>query len=97
MPKQIDSEKLIEKKLFEEVKKLGGWAIKMVATHITGLPDRLCLLPGGKVLFVEVKTTGKKPTKIQSVVHEKLRGLGFRVDVIDSLEGLNELCSTING
>lgn len=80
----VEFEKVIEKKIVAKVKSLGGWSIKMLSTHITGLPDRLCLLPGGKVLFVEVKTTGKKPTKIQERVHDRIRGLGFKVLVIDN-------------
>ena len=62
----------------------GGWCIKLLSTHITGLPDRLCLLPNGKVLFVEIKTTKKKPTKIQLKVHQKLMDLGFRVEIVDN-------------
>jgi len=80
------SEKIIERKLVKKVKDLGGMSIKLLSTHMTGLPDRMILLPGGKVFFVEVKTTGEKPRKIQLIVHEQLRKLGFRVDVIDKLE-----------
>ena len=86
----MDSEKLVDKRLRIEVEKLGGWAIKLSATHISGLPDRLCLLPGGRVVFVEVKTTGQKPRKIQLYVHNKLRRLGFRVEVIDSTEKVKQ-------
>lgn len=89
MRKTIESEKTLEKNLRHKVKELGGWALKLPAIHVTGLPDRLCLFPGGKVIFIEVKTTGKKPTKIQKRIHEKLRELGFRVEVVDSSETLN--------
>lgn len=85
------SEKIIEKKLTEKVNDLGGWSLKLLSTYVTGLPDRLCLLPGGRVFFVEVKTTGKKPTKIQERIHDRLRGLGFEVTVIDSLEQIQKL------
>lgn len=80
----IESEKLLEKKLRDGVKGVGGWSIKMVCSHVTGLPDRLCLFPGGRLVFTEVKGTGKKPTKIQMKVHERLRSLGFQVEIIDS-------------
>lgn len=86
----IESEKKLERKLYKEVKKRGGWSIKMLSMHITGLPDRLCLFPGGRALFCEIKTTGKKPTKIQQMVHKKLRRLGFQVFVIDSTEQIIE-------
>lgn len=80
----VESEKLIEAKLVAEVKnKLGGIAFKFLST-VTGLPDRICLLPGGRVFFVELKTTGKHPTPMQKVVHRKLQKLGFRVEVVSS-------------
>ena len=90
----IESEKLLERKLREKVTKVGGWSIKLLSTHLTGLPDRLCLFPGGKIVFVEVKTTGQKTRKIQQKVHEKLRGLGFVVEVISTSKHIEEL---ING
>ena len=85
----IESEKVLEKYLIAEVKSLGGWAVKLLSGLVTGLPDRLCLLPGGVVAFVEVKTTGKKATPRQLIVHKKLMQLGFRVEVLDSKEGIN--------
>jgi len=86
-----DSEKLIEKQLTAEVNLLQGWSIKLLCTYVTGLPDRLVLLPGGILFFAELKSTGKKPTTVQKLVHEKIRRLGFTVYVIDSLEQLNEI------
>jgi len=91
----MDSEKLIEKTLNAEVKSLGGWSLKLLCQFVTGLPDRLVLLPGGVIFFVEVKSTGKKPTPVQRLVHEKLRRLGFRVEVIDSLKQLNEILNNL--
>ena len=85
----IESEKVLEKYLVSEVKSLGGWAVKLLSGLVTGLPDRLCLLPGGVVAFVEVKTTGKKATPRQLIVHKQLMQLGFRVEVLDSKEGIN--------
>ena len=87
----MESEKVIERKLVAEVKAAGGWAIKLLATQVTGLPDRMVLLPEGRMFFVELKSTGKRPSNIQEFVHEKLRGLGFRVYVIDSKEAAEAL------
>ena len=87
----IESEKYLEKKISAEIKRIGGWSLKMLSTHLTGLPDRLCLLPGGRLFFAEIKTTGKKPKKIQILMHERLRNLGFRVEVIDNSEKIKEL------
>lgn len=81
-------EKEIEKKLRVGVEKLRGLALKLTSPYFTGMPDRMILMPGGRIFFVELKTTGKKPTKRQAIVHEVLRGLGFLVDVIDDEIGL---------
>lgn len=86
-----ESEKLLERKLSVAVQKLGGISIKLAATYLVGLPDRLCLLPQGRMFFAEIKTTGEKPRKIQVIVHNKLRALGFKVVVIDSTEQLNQI------
>lgn len=83
--KEIESEKQLERSLKNTVENvMGGLCLKLLSQHMTGLPDRLCLIPGGKAFFVEVKTTGKKPRKVQEFVHGKLRSLGFRVYVLDS-------------
>lgn len=85
------NEKILERKLTREVHRLGGWSIKILSIHISGLPDRICLLPGGRVFFAEIKTTGRKPTKIQLHVHKRIQALGFQVEVIDSLEKINDI------
>lgn len=86
--KSIDSEKLVERKLVELVKINNGVCIKLLCDQLAGLPDRLCLFPGHKIAFVELKTTGQKPRRIQAYIHKKLRTLGFRVEVIDTVEGV---------
>lgn len=92
---KIESEKLLDKKLCAEVKKLGGWAIKIPASHLSGLPDRLCLLPQGRLFFAEIKTTGKKPTRLQLSIHKRLSDLGFRVYTIDSSYVIADLINLI--
>lgn len=84
MPEKIESEKLLERKLKKQVEALNGLCIKLLSTHISGLPDRLCLLPNQKIFFVELKTTAQKPNAIQLLVHNRLRKLGFKVYIIDS-------------
>lgn len=86
----INSEKLVERKLVELVKLNGGMCIKLLCNHTLGLPDRLCLFPCAKMAFVELKTTGEKPKKIQLYMHTKLRKLGFKVFVIDSVQGVKD-------
>lgn len=84
----VDSEKVIERKLAKLVKINGGMCIKLLCDQLIGLPDRMCLFPGHKIVFVELKTTGQKPKRIQAYMHNKLRALGFRVEVIDTVESV---------
>lgn len=87
--KKIESEKVLERKLSKWVKELGGISVKLLATYFTGIPDRMVLLPEGRIFFCEIKTTGKKPSPIQQRVHTILRDLGFRVHVIDCTDDLS--------
>lgn len=93
--KAIDSEKDVERRLVELVKINNGMCIKLLCDQLTGLPDRMCLFPGHKIIFVELKTTGRKPRRIQVYVHNKLRALGFRVEVIDTIKGVEDFISSI--
>ena len=91
----IESEKVLERKLCKRVKELGGHAYKFVSPNQRGVPDRLCILPHGVTVFVELKTTGKKPTKLQELCMAELRELGQQCVVIDSTEKLDELLSRL--
>jgi Holliday junction resolvase len=92
---KIYTEKYLERKLGEELRKNGGWAIKLPASFVAGLPDRLCLLPGGRVIFAEIKETGKKPTEIQRFIHGKLRAMGFEVLVVDSYSVIEDIIGRV--
>lgn len=94
--KTIDSEKDVERRLVELVKINNGMCIKLLCDQLMGLPDRMCLFPGHKIIFVELKTTGRKPRRIQVYVHNKLKALGFRVEVIDTIKGVEDLIKEIN-
>lgn len=76
-------EKVTEQKLVRAVKAAGGIAVKLVSPGYDGMPDRLVLLPGGKVAFVEVKVMGCRPRLLQIRRHVMLRRLGFLVYVLD--------------
>lgn len=88
-------ESQIESRLVQAVKAKGGLAIKLNPMSLAGIPDRLVLLPGGRIVFVELKAPGKKPRRVQEVRHNQLRSLGFEVLVIDSVEMIiREICTT---
>ena len=86
-----DSEKYLERELVKRIELLGGKCIKLVPFNCDGIPDRLCLVPLGILFFVELKSKGQKPRKLQLYWHRVLTNLGFDVYVIDSYEKLNEL------
>ena len=76
-------EKQTEQKLVKEVKHMGGICPKFTSPGFDEMPDRIVLLPGGRMAFVEVKAMGCKPRPLQMARHGMLRRLGFRVYVLD--------------
>ena len=84
-------EKTVEQYLRKQVKKAGGLALKLVCPGFTGVPDRLILLPGGRIFFAETKDLGKTPKRRQKYVHSRLRELGFTVFVPDSKEAVDQM------
>lgn len=93
--KKIDSEKAIEQRLADLVKLNSGLCIKLLSDHINGLPDRLCLFPGKKIYFIELKTTGQKPRKLQLYMHNVLKRLGFDVFVLDSIQQVENFVNDV--
>ena len=79
-------EKLIEQNLVQAVRRMGGLAPKFTSPGWAGAPDRLVLLPGGRLAFVEVKAPGKTLRPLQVKRKGQLEALGFRVHVIDRPE-----------
>lgn len=76
-------ESALESKLVRAVRKEGGMALKFVSPGLDGMPDRLVLIPTGRIGFVEVKAKGRKPRRLQEARHRQLRAMGFRVFVLD--------------
>ena len=76
-------EKEIEKKLINLVRKHGGLCLKWVCPGWSGVPDRIILLPGGRVVFAEVKRPkGGRLSELQKYWGERLKSLGFPCWVI---------------
>lgn len=88
-------EKTIEHNLAMEVKRVGGLALKFVSPGFDGMPDRLVLLQGGKMGFVEVKAPGKHPRPLQEARHRLLRQMGFKVYVLDGAEQIGGIIDDI--
>lgn len=90
-------EKDIECYLGKQVKALGGLSLKWLSPGFDGVPDRIILLPGGRVVFAETKDTGKTPRKKQRYRHQQLRALGFLVYVPDSKTAVDQMLRGVAG
>jgi hypothetical protein len=90
-------ERDIEQYLREQVKKVKGKAFKWVSPGNAGVPDRVILFPGGKVVFAETKAPGKKLTPLQENQIRKIKEMGFSVVVIDSKQGVDEFIRQYSG
>ena len=84
-------EKAIEQRLVKAVREKGGMCPKFVSPGYSGMPDRIVLMPGGRMAFVEVKAPGMRPRPLQAARHAELRRLGFRVFLLDCPEQVPEI------
>lgn len=88
-------ESFIEEKLTKAVKQNGGVCWKFTSPGTAGVPDRIILMPEGRIAFVEVKAPGEKPRPLQQSRHRLLRRLGFKVYVLDTLEDIEKIISEV--
>lgn len=88
-------ESKIESHLCKEAKKRGGVALKFVSPGMNGVPDRIVLLPNGKMGFVELKAPGEKPRPLQIKRMRGLEKLGFRIYVADNREMIGGILDEI--
>lgn len=88
-------EKTIEAKLVKTVRIMGGLAPKFVSPGFDGVPDRLVLLPKGKIAFIELKAPGKALWPLQVRRKRQLEALGFPVHRIDSPEQIGGILDAI--
>lgn len=88
-------EKTVESKLVKAVKAMGGLAPKFISPGLDGVPDRLVLLPGGKMAFIELKAPDKKLRPLQVRRKRQLESLGFLVYCMDRPEQIGVILSEI--
>lgn len=73
------NEKYIERKLVEAARKSGGLAQKLVSPGFDGVPDRIILLPSGRMAFAELKASGKgmRPLQVRKKSSWRLSDLRY--------------------
>lgn len=89
-------EKFIERKLKNAVKQKGGLCLKFVSPSFNGVPDRIVLLSGGKIAFVETKATGETLRKLQERRKRQLEKLGFLVFCVNDERAIEEVINAIH-
>lgn len=89
------NESKLERRLEKEIKRRGGLALKLTVPNRRGMPDRLILLPGEKIYFVEMKAPGKKLGLLQEKRARQLRTLGFSVYCLDSDEAIDDFLQEV--
>lgn len=88
-------EKSIEAKLVAAVKAAGGVCWKFTSPGTAGIPDRIVLLPSGRIAFVEVKASGEKLRPLQRLRIRTLRRLGFKAFVLDSPDQIGGILDAV--
>ena len=86
-------EKEIEAQLRDGVRRLDGWCLKFVSPGFTGVPDRIIIMPGGRIAFVELKRPGQKERQRQAFVQARLRRMGCTV--FGSVDGTDRVARVL--
>jgi hypothetical protein len=86
-------EREVEAYLVAAAKRAGGECRKLCWIGRRGAPDRIVFLPGGRVIFFELKAPGKKAEPHQAREHKRMQAMGQRVEVVDSFERIEEILS----
>jgi hypothetical protein len=82
-------ERDVERHLVKRVAEMGGRCFKWVSPGHAGVPDRIAILPGGRVAFIELKRPGQKPRALQQAMLNILNGLGCRTACLDTREAVD--------
>lgn len=91
----MERERDTEKRLRREIERLGGTLMKFVSPGNDGVPDRVALLPDGRIFFVELKAPAGKLSPVQKFQIAKLRKLGQTVRIVYGREGAEELLADL--
>ncbi len=89
-------ESRIERELTRRIEAIGGSCFKWVSPGNRGVPDRIVIYQS-EVILVELKRPGEKLRPLQEYQRRKFSELGVVVEVIDSMEGVDEFVQRIQG
>ena len=84
-------EKEIEGVLRRRVVELGGLCWKFVSPGTRGVPDRIIVMPGGRVVFAELKSAEGQPSVLQMFRLTQLQALGVDAKLVVGIDGVDAL------
>lgn len=90
-------ESKIEKWMNVQIRNMGGISYKFVSPGNPGVPDRIYLLPGGVIWFVELKAQSGSLEKIQRWQGERIRKIGCRYRLIRGMDEAREFIRDLKG
>ena len=88
-------EAIVEAYLVKEIKRVGGIAYKFTSPNRRSVPDRMCVLPFGLVVFVECKSAKGNMTVGQEREFNRLTNLSQLIFVVSSRAEVDELISAV--
>ena len=91
----MTDERDVEGYLVRKVEEIGGLCLKLDSSSKKGIQDRLLLLPGGRVVFVEMKRPGGRVSVLQTVRQKQIERRGFRTCVVWDKAAVDELLNNI--
>ena len=83
-------ERDIERHLVRRVAERGGGAYKWVSPGRVGVADRIVMLPGGRVWFIELKTVKGRLSPLQKVFATEMARMGMNYAVLKSKEEVDQ-------
>lgn len=90
-------ERDIEEWMRKKIEQLGGVFMKWVSPGNDGVPDRVVILPGGAVYFIELKRDGERPRKLQKWQQDRLRKLGCDVRTVEGMKEARQFIEEVTG
>ncbi|MCJ7839963.1 VRR-NUC domain-containing protein [Lederbergia sp. NSJ-179] len=90
-------ESQLEKRLKDKIEKLGGLCFKWVSPGRRGVPDRICILPKGRIIFVEMKAPNGRLSPLQRKRIDELRVRGQEVYVLHTRKKVDDFIEMVGG